>query len=85
MDRNEPSKYIEKIVLEILDRLVLLKRFFCCKKNKSYFRPWCWFYQWRDRKIEKFNIARFNARQAAYAFLRQYNGESFVKAQKVKK
>jgi len=55
------------------------------KESKSYFSPWFWFHQWRAQHIEKFNIARFNAREAAYAFLRQYDGENFVKAQKVKK
>jgi hypothetical protein len=33
--------------------------------------------------MEKFNITRFNAREVAYAFLRQHNEEPFVKAQKV--
>lgn len=36
------------------------------------------------RRKKKFNIVRFNAREAAYAFLRQYDGETFIKAQKVK-
>ncbi|CAF1069611.1 unnamed protein product [Rotaria sp. Silwood1] len=65
MDESEPSKYIEKIILEILDR----RRFY--------------FHQWQIRRIKKFNIARFNASEAAYAFLKQYNGETFVKAQKI--
>lgn len=39
----------------------------------------------RTRRIKKFNITRFNAREAAYAFLREYDCESFVKAQKVMK
>ncbi len=85
MGENEPSKYIEKIVLEILDRLVLFKRFCVCKESKSYFRHRYWFRRRRNRKIEKFNIARFNAREAAYAFLRKYNGQPFVKTQKVMK
>jgi hypothetical protein len=58
----DPLKYIETIVLEIVDR----SRF------------------WRDQRKKKFNIARFNVREAAYAFLRQYNGEAFIKAQKIK-
>jgi hypothetical protein len=33
--------------------------------------------------MEKFNITRFNAREVAGVFLRQNNGEPFVKAQKV--
>ncbi|CAF4866432.1 unnamed protein product [Rotaria sp. Silwood1] len=65
MDESEPSKYIEKIILEILDR----QRFS--------------FHQWQIRRIKKFNIAKFNASEAAYAFLKQYNGETFVKAQKI--
>ncbi|CAF1513995.1 unnamed protein product [Rotaria magnacalcarata] len=64
MDGTEPSKFIEKIVLEILNR------------------PRFWMHQWHLCRIEKFNIASFNARQAAYTFLTQYNGEKFVKAQK---
>lgn len=51
---------------------------------ESYFRPRFFFHQWRARKIEKFNITQFNPKEAAYAFLRQYDGEPFVKAQKVK-
>jgi hypothetical protein len=43
------------------------------------------FHQCRASRVEKFNIARFNAREAAYAFLRQYDGENLIKAQKVKK
>ncbi|CAF4101000.1 unnamed protein product [Rotaria socialis] len=64
MDGTEPSKFIEKIVLEILNR------------------PRFWMHQRHLRRIEEFNIASFNARQAAYTFLTQYNGEKFVKAQK---
>ncbi|CAF0909307.1 unnamed protein product [Rotaria sordida] len=65
MNENKPSKYIKKIILEIL--------------NHSR----CWFHQWQVHCIEKSNIARFNPRAVAYAFLRQYNGETFVKAQKI--
>ncbi|CAF1206362.1 unnamed protein product [Adineta steineri] len=64
MDENQPFKYIEKIVLEILNR------------------PRFWFHQWRVRRIEKFYIEKFNAKEAAYAFLKQYDGKAFVKAQK---
>ncbi|CAF1657966.1 unnamed protein product [Adineta ricciae] len=38
----------------------------------------------RTRRLKKFNVTRFNAKEAAYAFLRQYDGESFVKAQRIK-
>lgn len=42
-----------------------------------------WFYPWRDWKKKKLNCRRFNPREAAYAFLRQYNQENFVRGQKV--
>ncbi|UJR20338.1 hypothetical protein I4U23_023469 [Adineta vaga] len=38
----------------------------------------------RSRRRKKFSIAKFNAKEAAYAFLREYDGEAFVKAQKIK-
>ena len=53
-------------------------------ESKSYFRRRFWFHQWRARRTEKFNIGKFNTREAAYAFLRQYGGEGFIKSQRVK-
>jgi hypothetical protein len=76
----DPLKYIETIVLEIVDRFV--------EGEVENGREWevvffCRSRFWRDQRKKKFNIARFNVREAAYAFLRQYNGEAFIKAQKV--
>lgn len=83
MDENEPSKYIAKIVLEILDRLVLFDTFYTYN-CKSYSRPRLCFYQRQVHRREKFNIEKFNPKEAACTFLKQHNGETFVRAQKVK-
>ncbi len=78
---NNPSQYIENILLEILDRFVLLKFYFYLNK-KIYSRP-CF---WLEREdSHKYNIERFNAQKAALDFLEQYKGRNLVKAQKVNK
>lgn len=84
MDENQLSKYIKKIVLEILDRFILFMTFLCQRKNDFFFSSYCSFGQQLFCHVEKFNISSFDVRQAAYAFLTQYNGETFVKGQKVK-
>ena len=53
------------------------------EESKSYFRRRFWFHQWRACRIQKFNIGGFNAKEATYAFLREYDGEPFIKSQKV--
>jgi hypothetical protein len=53
------------------------------EESKSYFRRRFWFHQWRVCRVEKFNIGGFNAREATYAFLKEYDGEPFIKSQKV--
>jgi hypothetical protein len=40
---------------------------------------------WNDRRKKKFSVVKFNAKELAYAFLRQHDGESLIKAQKVMK
>ena len=51
--------------------------------EKIDFSSLFWFYPWRDWKKKKLNCRRFNPQEAAYAFLRQYNQENFVRGQKV--
>jgi hypothetical protein len=78
---NNPSQYVENILLEILDRFVLLKFNFYFNK-KIYCRP----HHWIEREdSHKYNIQRFNAQKAAFNFLQQYQGRILVKAQKVNK
>jgi hypothetical protein len=55
------------------------------KKVRVIFRRRFWFHQWRVCHREKFNIGRFNVKEATYAFLREYDEEPFIKAQKVNK
>ena len=79
MTTSEPEKYIQSVLLEILNRSVFFLTYFPFR-NTSIFRPAVWLGKGKRNHL---NIKLYDAQKAALSFLQQYNRESILKGQRV--